>query len=119
MTSFVNALPGAITQGMIWGVMAIGLYITYKLLEMSDLTVDGSFCTGGAVCVLMMLAGYNVCIAMRFAMLAGMLAGFGYRFLSYQVRYSSYFVRYSDTAGFVVCESGHYGYEGKPVAECQ
>ena len=75
MTSFVNALPGAITQGMIWGVMAIGLYITYKLLEMSDLTVDGSFCTGGAVCVMMMLAGYNVWIAMLCAMLAGMLAG--------------------------------------------
>ena len=76
MTSFINALPGAITQGMIWGVMAIGLYITYKLLEISDLTVDGSFCTGGAVCVMMMVAGYNVWIAMLGAMLAGMLAGF-------------------------------------------
>ena len=75
MTSFVNALPGAITQGMIWGVMAIGLYITYKLLEMSDLTVDGSCCAGGAVCVMMMLARYNVWIAMLCAMLAGMLAG--------------------------------------------
>ena len=69
MTSFINALPGAITQGMIWGVMAIGLYITYKLLEVSDLTVDGSFCTGGAVCVMMMLSGYNVWIAMLGAML--------------------------------------------------
>ena len=75
MTSFINALPGAIAQGMIWGVMAIGLYITYKLLEVSDLTVDGSFCTGGAACVMLMLAGYNVWIAMLGAMLAGMLAG--------------------------------------------
>ena len=75
MTSFINALPGAITQGMIWGVMAIGLYITYKLLEVSDLTVDGSFCTGGAVCVMMMLSGCNVWIAMLAAMLVGMLAG--------------------------------------------
>ena len=75
MTSFINALPGAITQGMIWGVMAIGLYITYKLLEVSDLTVDGSFCTGGAVCVMMMLSGFNVWIAMLGAMLAGMVAG--------------------------------------------
>lgn len=75
MTSFINALPGAATQGMIWGIMAIGLYITYKLLEVSDLTVDGSFCTGGAVCVMMMLSGYNVWIAMLGAMLAGMLAG--------------------------------------------
>ena len=75
MTSFINALPGAITQGMIWGIMAIGLYITYKLLELSDLTVDGSFCTGGSVCVMMMLAGHNVWIAMLAAMAAGMLAG--------------------------------------------
>lgn len=75
MTSFVNALPGAVTQGLIWGIMAIGLFITYKLLEVSDLTVDGSFCTGGAVCVMLILAGNNVWIAMLGAMIAGMLAG--------------------------------------------
>ena len=60
MSSFFNALPGAASQGMIWGIMAIGLYITYKILEVSDLTVDGSFCTGGAVCVMVMLSGYSV-----------------------------------------------------------
>ena len=75
MSSFFNALPGAATQGMIWGVMAIGLYITYKVLEVSDLTVDGSFCTGGAVCVMMMLAGYSVWVAMLAAMVVGMLCG--------------------------------------------
>ena len=75
MTSFFNALPGALSQGLIWGVMAIGLYITYKLLELSDLTVDGSFCTGGAVCVMMMLSGANVVVAMLVAFLAGMVAG--------------------------------------------
>ena len=75
MSSLLNALPGAISQGLIWGIMAIGLYITYKLLEISDLTVDGSFCTGGAVCVVMMIAGCNVWIAMLAAMVAGMLAG--------------------------------------------
>ena len=75
MSSFLNALPGAFAQGMIWGVMAIGLYITYKILEVSDLTVDGSFCTGGAVCVMMMLAGHNVFVAMLAAMVAGMLTG--------------------------------------------
>lgn len=73
--SFTNALPGAVSQGLIWGIMAIGLYITYKLLELSDLTVDGSFCTGGAVCVMMMLAGANVWVAMLVATLAGMVAG--------------------------------------------
>lgn len=73
--SFTNALPGAVSQGLIWGIMAIGLYITYQILELSDLTVDGSFCTGGAVCAMMLVAGYNVWIAMLVALLAGMLAG--------------------------------------------
>ena len=76
MTSFINALPGAVSQGLVWGIMAIGLYITFRLLEVSDLTVDGSFCTGGAVCVTMMtVAGCNVWVAMLAAVLAGMLAG--------------------------------------------
>ena len=75
MTSFINALPGAVSQGMIWGIMAIGLYITYRVLEVSDLTVDGSFCTGGCVCVMMILAGCNVWVAMLGAFLAGMLTG--------------------------------------------
>lgn len=76
MTSLINALPGAISQGLIWGIMAIGLYITYRVLEVSDLTVDGSFCTGGCVCVMLMIGGCNVWVAMLGAMLAGMLTGF-------------------------------------------
>ena len=75
MTSFINALPGAVSQGLIWGIMAIGLYITYRLLELSDLTVDGSFCTGGAVCVMMLLAGMPVWVAMALAFAAGVLTG--------------------------------------------
>ena len=75
MTSFINALPGAISQGMIWGIMAIGLYITYRVLEVSDLTVDGSFCTGGCACVMLMIAGCNVWVAMLGAFVAGMLTG--------------------------------------------
>ena len=75
MSNFINALPGAISQGLIWGIMAIGLYITYRLLEVSDLTVDGSFCTGGAVCVTLIVAGCNVWVAMLIAMLVGALTG--------------------------------------------
>lgn len=75
MFSLLNALPGALSQGLIWGIMAVGLYITFKILEMSDLTVDGSFCTGGAVCVMMLLGGHNVWVSMLAAVLAGMLAG--------------------------------------------
>ena len=55
-----NALPGAVAQGLIWGIMAIGVYITYKVLDVADLTVDGTMCTGGAVCAIMMIAGYSV-----------------------------------------------------------
>lgn len=75
MTSFLNALPGAISQGLIWGIMAIGVYITYKLLDVADLTVDGSFCTGGAACVVLMVAGCNVWVAMLGGAMAGLLAG--------------------------------------------
>ena len=76
MTSFMNALPGALSLGLIWGIMATGVYITYKILEVSDLSVDGSFCTGGAVCAMLMISGQNVLVALLGAILAGMLAGF-------------------------------------------
>lgn len=75
MTSFINALPGAISQGLIWGIMAIGLYITFRILNLSDLTVDGSFCTGGVVCVMLMVNGWNVWAAMLCAFLAGTITG--------------------------------------------
>jgi len=75
MASLLNALPGAVSQGMIWGIMAIGLYITYKILELSDLTVDGSFATGGAVCAMLMAAGWNVWAAMAIAFVVGMATG--------------------------------------------
>jgi len=70
-----NAMPGAIAQGMIWGIMAIGLFITYKVLDYSDLTVDGTMATGGAVCIMLMMNGVNVWVALIAAIIAGMLAG--------------------------------------------
>lgn len=73
---FVNSLPGAVAQGLIWGIMAIGVYITYRILHFADLSVDGSFVTGGAVCVMLMLNGWNVWFAMLMSLLAGMAAGF-------------------------------------------
>ena len=74
-SALLNAMPGAISQGLIWGMMAIGVYITYKVLDLADLTVDGSMATGGAVCVMLMLEGVNVWIALLCAVIAGMLAG--------------------------------------------
>lgn len=76
MLSFFNSLPGACAQGIIWGIMAIGVYITYKILDIADLSVDGSFGTGGAVMVVCMTNGVNIYLAMLIAFAAGCLAGF-------------------------------------------
>ena len=75
MTQLLNALPGALAQGLIWGVMAIGVYITYKVLDIADLTVDGSICTGAAVCTMLLLGGQSPWLALLCAVLAGVLAG--------------------------------------------
>ena len=73
--TLINALPGAAAQGLIWGIMAIGVYITFRILDIADLTVDGTLCTGGAVCIMMMLSGHNVWVSMLAATGAGLLAG--------------------------------------------
>lgn len=70
-----NALPGSISQGLIWGIMAIGVYLTYRILDVADLTVDGSFATGGAVAVVLILNGCNLWLAMLLAFVAGLIAG--------------------------------------------
>lgn len=75
MLEFLQSLPSPIAQGMIWGIMAIGVYITYKILDLADLTVDGSFATGGAVLVVLTTAGVNIYLAPAAAFLAGCLAG--------------------------------------------
>ena len=75
LTSLLNSMPGAVAQGLIWGIMAIGVYITYRILDVADLTVDGSLGTGGAVCVVLVLNGVPVGVALVAATLVGMLAG--------------------------------------------
>lgn len=71
----INALPGSVAQGLIWGIMAIGVYVTYRILDVADLTVDGSFATGGAVAVMLILNGCNLWLAMLIAFIAGVLTG--------------------------------------------
>ncbi len=75
MEALLNALPGAVAQGLIWGIMAIGVYLTYKVLDIADLTVDGTMCTGGAVCIMMMLNGHPLWLSLLVAFGAGLLAG--------------------------------------------
>lgn len=81
MFDFLGALPGAVSQGLIWGIMAIGVYITFRILDIADLTVDGSFCTGGAVFVMLYVGGVNIWLALLAAFAAGLLAGFATGFL--------------------------------------
>ena len=71
----LSALPGSVSQGLIWGIMAIGVYVTYRILDVADLTVDGSFATGGAVAVMLILNGCNLWLAMLAAFIAGLIAG--------------------------------------------
>ena len=75
LLKLVKNLPGGIAQGLIWGIMALGIYITFRLLDVADLTVDGSFTTGGAVTVVLILAGWPAWAALAIATLAGLLAG--------------------------------------------
>ena len=75
LANLPGALPGACAQGLIWGIMAIGVYLTYRILDVADLTVDGSFGTGGAVCVMCLLSGQNVWVSLLVAVLAGLATG--------------------------------------------
>ena len=73
--AFINALPGAVAQGLIWGLMAIGIYISYKILDIADLTVDGSICTGACVFAVMLTGGVNIYLCLLCAFLSGAVAG--------------------------------------------
>ena len=75
MLAYLGSLPGSVAQGLIWGLMAIGVYITFKILDVADLTVDGSICTGGAVAAMLMVNGHSVWLALAAAVLAGVIAG--------------------------------------------
>lgn len=70
-----GSFPGGVAQGLIWGIMALGVYITFRMLDIADLTVDGSFTTGGAVAAMLIIGGMNPWLALLIAFLAGLLAG--------------------------------------------
>lgn len=71
----LSSLPGAVAQGLIWGIMAVGVFITFRILDIADLTVDGTLCTGGAICAVLMINGVNVWVAILCAVVAGALCG--------------------------------------------
>ena len=75
LLGFINSLPSAISQGLIWVIMAIGVYITYKILDVADLSVDGSLCTGGATCIILIVNGKPIWFALLCAIIVGAIAG--------------------------------------------
>lgn len=75
IANLISRMPGGIAQGIIWGIMALGLYITFRLLDIADLTVDGSFATGGAVAIMLITSGCPAWAALIAALLAGTAAG--------------------------------------------
>lgn len=75
LLGLINSMPSSIAQGLIWGIMAIGIYVTYKILDIADLTVDGSLCTGGATCVILLVNGCPMWLALICSIFVGMLAG--------------------------------------------
>lgn len=74
--AFLNALPGALAEGLIWGLMGIGVYLSFKILNIADMTVDGSICTGGCVCAVLLANGFPVWLSVVAAFIAGAVAGF-------------------------------------------
>lgn len=107
--ALLNALPGACAQGLIWGIMAIGVFITYKILDLADLTVDGTMCTGGAVCIMMMMSGHSVWISLLVAFLAGMLAGLVTGILHAYLGIPAILAGILTQLGIVLHQSSYYG----------
>lgn len=111
-SNLLASLPGAVAQGLIWGLMAIGVYITFKVLDLADLTVDGTMATGGAVCLVLMTHGVNLwsrCCARprRYA------RGSRHRRPAYLYGYSGHSRRYPDAARAVLRQPAHHGQQGE------
>ncbi len=120
LTSLLNALP-AIAQGLLWGFMALGVYITFRLLDVADLSVDGSFATGGAVTVMLIIAGRGprgqLCSA---ALLVGVLAGLVHRAAAHEeARNPRHSCRYPYAVRALFRESAYHGHEGEPDGKPQ
>ena len=113
-TALLNSLPGAVGQGLIWGLMAIGVYLTFRILDVADLTVDGSLATGGAVCVMLIRGGVNPWLAVLAAFAAGMLAGLVTGFFHTKLRHPRDPRGHSDPAGPLLHQPADHGRQVQP-----
>ena len=103
IANLIMALPGAAAQGLIWGIMAIGVYLTFRVLDIADLTVDGTMCTGGAVCVMMMTSGHNVWVSLFSCHFGWYDSWSCYRYFPYLYGNPGHPCRNPDTAFPVLC----------------
>lgn len=113
LSSLINALPGCIAQGIVWGIMALGLFLTFRILDFADLTVDGSFATGGAVTVMLILAGWSAPAAMAMALAAGPGGGSGHRASAHCLRHCPHPVRHPYPDRSVFRKPAYYGQPGQ------
>ena len=123
LTSLVNSMPGAVAQGLIWGIMAIGVYITYRILDVADLTVDGSLGTGGAVCVVLVLNGRARGRGPAGGHAGGYAGGPCHGPVPHGLRHPGHSGRHSDPAGAVFHQPAHHGHrhgrqQGQPGRQC-
>ena len=86
LVPFSGAMLGAVSQGILWGIMALGVYITFKILDFADMTVDGSFALGGCVCALLIVKGINPLFAVVVVAAAGSIAGLLTGFLTTKLK---------------------------------
>lgn len=113
LSALLNSLPGAAAQGLIWGLMAIGVYITFRILDVADLTVDGSIATGGAAAVMLIRTGMNPWLALLCAFVCGMLAGFVTGMFHTKCGIPAILSRHSDAACALLYQSSHHGQQGQ------
>ena len=106
LPNLVSRLPGGVAQGIIWGIMALGVYITFRLLDVADLTVDGSFTTGGAVTVMLIIAGWPAWAALLAAVVAGLLA-------APAARHPGHPRRHPDAVRALLDQPAHHEHEGQ------
>ena len=115
----LNALPGAVSQGVIWGIMAIGVYITYRILDVADLTVDGSIATGGAVAAMLIISGCNAWVALVAAFVVGMLTGLVTGVFHTWMGDSCHPIGHSDAACALFHQPWHHEQQGEHGGECE
>ena len=115
----LNALPGAVSQGVIWGIMAIGVYITYRILDVADLTVDGSIATGGAVAAVLIISGCNAWVALVAAFVVGMLTGLVTGVFHTWMGDSCHPIGHSDAACALFHQPWHHEQQGEHGGECE